>query len=243
MLRGPLGDPATFRDVRAAYIAFASSRKRASSLGDDAYRLDVIARAPWAGKPLASVTPADLTTWADSLMRPRKVKRLRARREKETRATFATADDRWTWKEAPGRSSTSVLKYVNLASSVFRWAVRTALIEANPVRSIERPSGKGREVETYLTPAEGKALIEACSPVLRPLVTCALYTGMRRGELLALRWRAVDFARQEVRVEAATAKSKRGRTIPMGATLAASLRDLLASRPRPAVDGSDRVFT
>ncbi len=65
---------------------------------------------------------------------------------------------------------------------------------------------------------------------------------MRRGELLALRWRAVDLDRREVHVEAETEKAGRGRVVPLTAWLLAELVTLKASRETPALDGSDPVF-
>lgn len=44
----------------------------------------------------------------------------------------------------------------------------------------------------YHQPTEIKALIEAAQPCLRPVIALAVLTGMRRGEILALRWMDVD---------------------------------------------------
>lgn len=49
--------------------------------------------------------------------------------------------------------------------------------------------------------------------------------------------------RREVLVEAGTEKAGRGRVVPMTDELHAALAKLRASRPRPALDGSDFVFT
>jgi len=65
---------------------------------------------------------------------------------------------------------------------------------------------------------------------------------MRRGELLALRWRAVDLDRREVLVKSGTAKSGKGRTIPLTAQAHAALATLKDARRTKAIDGSDRVF-
>lgn len=43
----------------------------------------------------------------------------------------------------------------------------------------------------FLTDAEVEALMKACSPHLRPIVEVALLSGMRRGELLGLKWEQI----------------------------------------------------
>jgi integrase len=50
---------------------------------------------------------------------------------------------------------------------------------------------------------------------LRPLVTIALNTGLRRGELLGLTWDAVDLPRKMLTVTATTAKSGHTRRVPL----------------------------
>lgn len=67
----------------------------------------------------------------------------------------------------------------------------------------------------------------------------AFYAGLRRGELIALRWSDVDFAKSEIRVERGwddaerhpvAAKSDKGRrTVPIPAALSNYLRELRAS--------------
>lgn len=66
--------------------------------------------------------------------------------------------------------------------------------------------------------------------VERPLYLCAAMTGMRQGELLALRWADVDWTAHRVRVvdnftrgRFGTPKSHHGRSIPMADRLAAEL--------------------
>jgi integrase len=73
------------------------------------------------------------------------------------------------------------------------------------------------------------------------VVLAALHTGMRRGELLAVRWRRVDLVRREIAIEAATEKAGRGRVIPMTQALHARLVELRSEHAR-ALDGTDPVF-
>jgi len=69
------------------------------------------------------------------------------------------------------------------------------------------------------------------------IVRVAAYTGLRRGELVALRWRDVDFTRHKIvvqraisaNVEAASTKSRRSRDVPLPDQAAGAL-DRLSQR-------------
>ena len=55
--------------------------------------------------------------------------------------------------------------------------------------------------ERIARPAEARTLLEALSECDRALWATALYAGLRRGELRALRWSEVDFEQGVIRVE------------------------------------------
>jgi integrase len=59
-----------------------------------------------------------------------------------------------------------------------------------------------------------RALAQAASDDLRPLVTFLYLTGWRLGEVLPLQRRQVDFAAGMVRLEPGTTKNCKGRTFP-----------------------------
>src|SRR5215469_45511 len=77
----------------------------------------------------------------------------------------------------------------------------------------KEPEGRLR----FLSEEEAVRLLEACrtsqNPFLHAIVTLALHTGMRRGEILGLTWERVDFARGVIRLE--ETKSGRRREVPM----------------------------
>lgn len=75
----------------------------------------------------------------------------------------------------------------------FRQAERWELIQLNPVRNIEpvkqRPTKRG-----VWQPAEVSAFLAAATPTYRAVFTAAVFTGLRRGELLGLPWANVSEA-------------------------------------------------
>jgi len=72
-----------------------------------------------------------------------------------------------------------------------------------------------------LTPAQLAALLRALNeeddPLLTGLVRLAMCTGMRRGSLLGLQWKDIDFERGFITLEGAHAKKKQTSVIPMNA--------------------------
>lgn len=71
---------------------------------------------------------------------------------------------------------------------------------------------------------------------LRPLVLLALNTGLRRGELLGLRWGAVNFDAKLLTVVAETAKSGHTRRVPLNAEAFAVLSAWHGRRGKPGSD-------
>lgn len=118
---------------------------------------------------------------------------------------------------------------------VYNIAIRDGKAESNPVaklRMLREPSGRTR----YLSDEEETRLLTALPGVEdRARLTVLLHTGFRRGELLILRWRDVDFKAGVLTVP----KSKNGETrhVPMTSTV----RELLSHRPRP-LDRDGLVF-
>jgi integrase len=84
------------------------------------------------------------------------------------------------------------------------------------VRTMREPEGRVRWLNQH-RPDEEERLLAECraskNPHLAGLVTVALETGMRQGEVLGLTWERVDFSRGVIQLE--KTKSNRRREIPM----------------------------
>lgn len=68
---------------------------------------------------------------------------------------------------------------------------------------------------------------------LTPVVTLALHTGLRRGEIFALRWADVDLERAILTVRGDGAKSDTTRHVPLNATAVSTLTAWRGPGPRP----------
>ena len=77
--------------------------------------------------------------------------------------------------------------------SMYRRAANRGEEAINPCTGIDLPAVRGGR-DRIADPAEAAALLDALPEQDRPLWATAMYAGLRRGELLALRWEDVDLA-------------------------------------------------
>jgi integrase len=87
----------------------------------------------------------------------------------------------------------TIFKEVTTLKHALRLAVEWDLLHTNVALGAALPKAiQGRT--RYLSPSELKAALRAAPEWLRPPIALAAFTGMRRGELLSLCWKDVDFA-------------------------------------------------
>jgi len=97
-------------------------------------------------------------------------------------------------KRAEGLSEQTVAKIRLHIHAMFAFAQDAGLVTVNPAgASRTRERRQRRRVRgTELSSTEIERFLGACSPRWRPFFTVALDTGLRRGELIGLRWGDVD---------------------------------------------------
>ena len=78
--------------------------------------------------------------------------------------------------------------------------------------------------------AEEAALLAVPSPHLRSMIIAALDTGMRRGEMLALRFGDIDWKRRMIILRGATTRSRRTWLVPVGTTRPARRARMASAR-------------
>lgn len=105
--------------------------------------------------------------------------------------------------------SKSVLKHLRATLSlIVKTALTWELIERNPVGEIKLPPGKSVERAPVLMPEQIAQLIARLVEPYRTMVVIASTTGMRKSEVLALRWEDFDRKAQVIHVRRSLYRGK-----------------------------------
>ena len=95
-----------------------------------------------------------------------------------------------------GQSNTSIRKIISILRQVFEYAVLYGDIRVNPAKQIPLPKSKSKkdERQVFLTAEDAQKMLDAFrNEEVGPIVFVTLYYGLRKSEVLGLRWQAVDF--------------------------------------------------
>ena len=139
---------------------------------------------------------------------------------------------------AHGYAARTVRNAYAVLRRVMKLAVVGGIIPSSPCIEVELPSEPTTEM-TYLSAEQVNALADAITPHFQLLILFAAYTGLRSGEIAALRWRRVDLRTGKVEVaESAadvggrfvygTTKTGKVRTVPLTRFLCEALGETLA---------------
>jgi integrase len=112
----------------------------------------------------------------------------------------------------------TVLGISSTLSAALRMAVEWELLHRNPAQGARTVAARKTE-PTIWTPEQVRSFLAAeTDPHWHCLWAVLLETGMRRGELLALRWDDIDFDAGTVRVERTITKAGKGKGSTIGPT-------------------------
>ncbi|WP_407713501.1 tyrosine-type recombinase/integrase [Comamonas testosteroni] len=133
----------------------------------------------------------------------------------------------------------TVLRYLMALSHAFNVARKQwNWCESSPVENVQRPKVKNERTR-YLTDAEREALLHACksSPNsdLYLVVLLAISTGMRKGEIMGMRWQDIHTAPDQsfTRVHLTKTKNDKARSV----LLTSPALELLEERRTRLLDG------
>jgi integrase len=133
---------------------------------------------------------------------------------------------------------------------LFRFGIQRAIVEESPVKLLKRPGGTERPRQRVLTDDEIAVFLRdpiACTrfPRLARVITLLLFTGQRRGELVAAQWADVDLKVGTWRIPAEVAKTGRESLVPLSPRVIAEFTELRSAAIRsrwvlPTASGEDR---
>jgi hypothetical protein len=133
-------------------------------------------------KPLDKITRNDVKTFAYRMLEAGRAKEIKLADGGKTKTL----------------SRSSVMGMGRTLSAIFNHAIEDGILASNPAQRPGRyiRTGDRREKIDFLTPEEGRALLEGAKahhPRHYPILAAALCTGARQGELLALQWGDIDW--------------------------------------------------
>ena len=135
---------------------------------------------------------------------------------------------------ASGLNPSTVVVTLLPLRAIYKRAVARSELAVNPTIGLEMPAVRGGR-DRIASPDEGRKLLDALPKGDRPLWATAMYAGLRRGELMALRVEDIDLAAGVIHVRRGwdekvgeiKTKSGKDRRVPIAAALRVHLAEHL----------------
>jgi integrase len=135
-------------------------------------------------------------------------------------------------------ANASINRETSILRKMFNIALDNDWTNENPCLARRvKPLREDTKRERFLTPEEEKALMDFCikdQAYMKAILICALHTGMRRGEILNLKWNYMDLKKGYLTVT--KTKSGKDRNIPLSPMLIAEFKAIKEK------NGSQYVF-
>ena len=186
----------TFREFAEVYKQRHVQAKRLANAATIDYRLKPLTDR-FGDRALQDIKTADIEDFIADLKLPRVVNR------------------------QPNRmlSAASINRTIELLRHMMNWAVGREYLERTPFRrgteTLIRKQHEDNQRRRRLSEDEETKLLAVATPFLRSMIIAALDTGMRQGEMLAVRFGDIDWTRQLIVLRGVTTKSKRTRAVPI----------------------------
>jgi integrase len=203
-------------------------------------RLERVRQGLFSGTSPRKVT---FETLAEDLLNDYRINRRRSLRDAESRlrlhlrpyfgnylATAITTDMAKEYillRRGEGAADGTIQQDMSLLKRMFNLAYRAAKVPRAPYIPVPRSNNVRKG---FVERPAYERLFAALPDYLKPLVQVAYSTGMRRGELVSLRWENVDLPGRQIRLNAGETKNGEGRVIPLGDDLVETLTAQLQVR-------------
>ncbi|PIS37279.1 MAG: hypothetical protein COT35_06870, partial [Nitrospirae bacterium CG08_land_8_20_14_0_20_52_24] len=117
----------------------------------------------------------------------------------------------------------TVNRELALLKVVFSKAVLWGKARENPVKKVKLFRENNRR-ERFLTEEEAQKILDAATIPVKHFITIGLNTGMRKGEILGLRWKDISYEQNIIILK--DDKSGSGRKIPINSFLRKTLKEI-----------------
>ena len=136
--------------------------------------------------------------------------------------------EKWKIRRKGEIKPASVNRELGLLKSMFSKAIEWGKIKESPAKKVKFLKVNNNRLR-YLMPEEIQNLLSNCAEHLKPIVTVAVHTGMRKGELLSLKWDQVNFEQGVITL--LETKNNERRDIPTDDTVKTTLNQLERKGP------------
>ncbi len=134
---------------------------------------------------------------------PEVISRLRGKllQQKSCRKTIVNKNGK-SVKESRLLKPSSVNTILGVLRNILDEAVRIEELDDNPFRKVRGHRVEKRENNPLALEQIQKVILE-CKPHLQPIITFLAYIGCRPSEAYALKWRQIDFEKEEILIDSA----------------------------------------
>jgi integrase len=129
-------------------------------------------------------------------------------------------------KVPQGNKPATINRHIATLKHMFTKAVEWEMAEEDilkRIRKVKLLKENNRRLR-YLSKEECQKLLKECDPHVRPITTVALNTGMRKGEILGLKWENIDLKHGFILLEQEDTKNGERREIPINAAVRSALQ-------------------
>lgn len=106
------------------------------------------------------------------------------------------------WVNECNKTPSTIVECLKFCKAVYNYGIKHDIVYKNPFLNIEKPKTVPKEWKR-LTINEAMNLLKECKkifPDFYPILATQIFTGLREGELLALKWQDFDFKQGKLKV-------------------------------------------
>jgi len=175
---------------------------------------------------LADLDLKRLESWQDTMKKIPRVSRVKET-EKTTRKPKRSKSAKKKLEKLPPLSPLTVNRHIQTLKAMMTkacdWGWITERHLHQQIRKLKLDKERDRRRLDFLSREEAERLINSADPPIRPIIICALQTGMRKEEILGLKWIQVDLVHRLIHLQ--QTKSGEPRSLPINDRLLYALKD------------------